>query len=104
MGNHTDASARRLNCDDVIGQTAEYYHATVAELLSLTDRREVEREVAMYLCSRFTDASLADIGARFYRDRSGVGHACIIITDLIVEPGAARAAVEAITARLERLS
>jgi chromosomal replication initiation ATPase DnaA len=104
MKNHTDDSARRFNCEEVIGQTAEYYHATVAELLSLTDRREVEREIAMYLCSRFTDASLSDIGAHFCRGSSGAGHACIIITDLIVEPGAARAAVEAITARLECLA
>lgn len=66
-----------MRLSHIIGLVARINGYTVAELLS-TDRHQPlasYRQVAMYLCREFTDASYPTIGQAFGRDHSTVIHA-----------------------------
>ncbi len=58
------------------------YNVSVEDLKSRSRKRSVSfpRQVAMYLTRKYTDHSLADIGALYNRDHSTVLHAVKVIT------------------------
>jgi chromosomal replication initiator protein len=58
------------------------------------------RQLAMYLCRRYTDASLQEIGQLFRRDRSSVRHAIDRVEQLVLERPQLRYELEALAARL----
>jgi chromosomal replication initiator protein len=80
----------------------EYFHVRPADLRSKKRTRSVAvpRQVAMYLCRRFTDASFPVIGDRFGgRDHSTVIHATQVVDQRIKQDATFRATIE----RLERM-
>jgi len=81
---------------------SEFFHVRPADLRSKKRNRTiaVPRQVAMYLCRRYTQASFPVIGDRFGgRDHSTVIHATQVVDQRIKQDPTFRATVE----RLERL-
>jgi chromosomal replication initiator protein len=80
----------------------EFFHVRQADLRSKKRSRTVAvpRQVAMYLCRRYTEASFPTIGDRFGgRDHSTVIHATQVIDQRAKQDPAFRATIE----RLERM-
>ena len=72
------ASRRRPTADSIRKFVANYYDLRESDLTSKSRRRETARprQIAMYLTRRFTDSSLAEIGAAYgKRDHSTVLYA-----------------------------
>jgi len=94
-----DVAQRRVTVQLVQKVTARYYNMTVPQLLERTRRNAIARprQVAMYLATKLTRASLPDIGERF----GGFDHTTIMyardrVNDLIGKDAKLRADVEAI--------
>ncbi len=94
---------RRLLPEDVVEVVAAFFQTTPAALASRSRRREVllPRQLAMYLCHRYTQASLADVGRAFDRDHPSVSNAIRAIERRILERAPLRYQVEALSAKLE---
>jgi len=97
------AEPRPLAPEEVIAVAAAFFGTTPAVLASRSRRRDVlrPRQLAMYLCRRYTDASLARIGRAFDRDHPAVSHAVATVERQILERAPLRYQVEALAARLE---
>ena len=63
----------------------------------------VPRQLAMYFCRRYTEASLAAIGQLFDRDHPAVSNAVKTVERRILERAPLRYQVEELAARIERL-
>jgi len=94
---------RPLEPEEVIAVAAAFFGTTPAALASRSRRRDVlrPRQLAMYLCRRYTDASLARIGRAFDRDHPAVSHAVATVERQILERAPLRYQVEALATRLE---
>ncbi len=94
-----------LHCDEVIGKVAAYYRIPVSGLLSRSRMADVvgRRQVAIFLCSKFTGASATGIGHFFYRKHPAVGNAITVIRRAIEEPGVIQREVAELTEILETL-
>jgi chromosomal replication initiator protein len=82
----------------------EYFHLRPADLRSKRRTRTVAvpRQVAMYLCRRYTQASFPVIGDRFGgRDHSTVIHATQVVDQRIKQDATFRATVERLARMLE---
>ena len=62
----------------------------------------VPRQLAMFLCRRFTDAPLAEIGHAFGRETSAVRNAIRVVEQRITERAPARYQLEALTEKLRQ--
>jgi chromosomal replication initiator protein len=104
----TPASAprRSLSPSDVVEAVCSSLGTTPAVLGSRTRRRDVlaPRQVAMYLCRRFTDASLSEIGALFGRDHPAVANAVAVVERGLLERAPLRYQVEALSQKLDMLA
>ena len=89
----------------VIETVAGFFKTPPAALASRSRRRDVlvPRQIAMYLCRRFTDASLADVGRALNRDHPAVANAIRKIERNLLENVRLRYQVEALIARLREL-
>jgi chromosomal replication initiator protein len=87
----------------VIGVVAAYFRTTPAALAARSRRRDVvvPRQLAMYLCRRYTDEPLDAIARRFGRHHSAVSNAVKVVERRILERAPARYEVEALVAKLE---
>jgi chromosomal replication initiator protein len=96
-------AGRRVDPEDVIEVVAAFFQTTPAALASRSRRRDVllPRQLGMYLCRRYTDASLARIGRAFDRDHPAVSHAISSVERRILERAPLRYQVEALSARVE---
>lgn len=93
-----------LDMAAVIECVASFFGRRPEELASRSRRRDVllPRQLAMYLCRRYTDASLSEIGRAFGRDHPAVANAIRQIERGMLERAPLRYQVEELTARLER--
>ncbi len=107
-----DGRARSLRLVDtpattqvVIETVAGFFKTTPDALASRSRRRDVlvPRQIAMYLCRRFTDASLADVGRELNRDHPSVANAIRKIERNLLENVRLRYQVEALIGRLREL-
>ena len=104
------ADTFRITVRHVQETVAAYYGMTLAELLRRTRVRSVARprQIAMYLCCQYTQASLPDIGARFSLpadnpfDHTTVMHARNLIPELQEKDAKVRKDVEALTRAVKR--
>lgn len=80
VSNH---QAPELTCEYITNATSEHYRISVDHIKGKSRKRELvnARQVAMYLCRKFTSSSLSDIGRFFNRDHSTVIHACTSVDD-----------------------
>lgn len=99
------AARRRLEPLDVINVVAAFFKTRPDLMASRSRRRDVlvPRQLAMYLCRRYTDAPLAVIGRSLGRDHPAVSNAVKGVERRILERAPLRYQVEALCARLEEL-
>jgi chromosomal replication initiator protein len=97
---------RALDVAAVLGTVGAFFGLSPAELASRSRRREVlrPRQLAMYLCRRYTEASLAEIGRALGRDHPAVRHAAEAVERAILERAPLRYQVEELASRLEALA
>jgi chromosomal replication initiator protein len=90
--------------DDVIDCVAQFFGVRRSELASRSRRRASlrPRQLAMYLCRRYTDASLSEIGRALGRDHPAVTNALRAIERALLERAPLRYQVEELSARLQR--
>jgi len=95
----------RLDVRTVIDVVARFFQTTPEAMASRSRRRDVlqPRQLAMYLCRRYTDASHGTIGHAFGRDHPSVRNAVMVIERRILERAPLRYRVEALCSRLEEL-
>jgi chromosomal replication initiator protein len=98
-------SASGPGVDDVIGVVTTFFKTTRPALCSRSRRREilVPRQLAMYLCHRYTDASLTEIGRALGRDHPAVKNAIARVERSMLERAPLRYQVESLCGRLEEL-
>jgi chromosomal replication initiator protein len=105
QGKLTQAADRRITVQSVQKVVARYYGMTVQQLLERTRRHSVARprQVAMFLATRMTHASLPDIGQRF----GGFDHTTIMyardrIAKLVDEDVKVRGEIDALAKLVQR--
>ena len=88
---------------DIIKTVAGFFKTSPEALASRSRRRDVlmPRQLSMYLCRRYTDASLADIGRALNRDHPSVKNAIEKVERQLLENAPMRYRVEALIARLD---
>jgi chromosomal replication initiator protein len=104
------ADTHRITVQQVLRTVAKYYGMEVHEMLKRTRVRSIlrPRQVAMYLCTEMTTASLPDIGMRFALpgdkkfDHTTVMHARDLLPKLMAECPKIRRDVEALIQLLKR--
>lgn len=101
-----DTRGRRLATAEVIGQVATFFKTQPEALKAKSRRRDVlvPRQLAMYLCDRYTDASASEIGKALGRDHPSVGNAIRKIERQMLERAPIRYQVEALVTRLDELA
>jgi chromosomal replication initiator protein len=93
-------AARSLH--EIFELVGRAYGAPLEELRGRSRRRRSvrPRQIAMYLCRRYTDASLKEIGRALNRDHSSVLHAIDVVEKRIVEEPQLRYEIETVAAPL----
>ncbi len=96
---------RRLLIGDVIAVVAAFFRCDPSRLASRSRKREVllPRQLAMYLCRRYTEAPLAEIGKALGRDHPAVRNAIQKIEREMLERPPLRYQVEALGERLDEI-
>jgi chromosomal replication initiator protein len=104
-GAETCSAVPRLEPAAVIGAVARWFKTTPDAMATKSRRRDVlvPRQLAMYLCRRYTDASLADIGRTLGRDHPSVRNAISKVERAILERAPMRYQVEALVQKLDEL-
>jgi chromosomal replication initiator protein len=93
----------RRDPDAVIACVCAFFGATRAELAarSRAERVRLPRQLAMYLCHRYTDTSLSEIGRSLGRSHPAVRNAIHKVERAMLERAPLRYQVEELAARLE---
>ncbi len=101
-----EVPGRRRSLDEIMLIAARASGVTIEDLRSPSRRRRVvrPRQLAMFLCRRFTDATLSDIGRAFGRDHSSVVYALDRVEQRTVEQPQLRYELEALAAKVSALS
>jgi len=88
----------------VIGIVASFFDTTPQALAARSRRRDVliPRQLAIYLCRRFTEASLAEIGRALGREDSAVRNAIRVVERRVTERAPARYQLEAVSERVRQ--
>ena len=96
---------RCLAIGTIIGVVAKLYETTPATLASRSRRKEVmvPRQIAMYLCRRYTNQPTSAIARAFARSHPSVSNAEQVVERRVLESAPFRYKVEAISARLDEL-
>ena len=96
---------RRLGVGDVIAVVAGFFQSSPERLASRSRRKQIllPRQLAMYLCRRYTDAPVGEIGQALGRDHPAVRNAIEKIERGILERPPLRYQVEALGDRLDGL-
>ena len=104
-GAEASRAAPRLELAAVIGVVARWFKTTADAMASKSRRRDVlvPRQLAMYLCRRYTDASLVDVGRALGRDHPSVRNAISKVERAILERAPMRYQVEALVQKLDEL-
>jgi chromosomal replication initiator protein len=97
--------ARRLSPPAVIAEVARFFGTSPEAMASRSRRRDVlvPRQLAMYLCRRYTDHTLSEIARAFDRDHPAVSNAVKVVERAILERAPLRYQVEELASRLERI-
>ncbi len=110
----TDAALRKLAAPEprgrletaVVIRTVALFFGMAPEALATRSRRRdvlVPRQLAMYLCRRYTNLPLGEIALAFDRDHPAVSNAVKVVERRILERAPLRYQVEELSARLDRL-
>jgi chromosomal replication initiator protein len=88
--------------DEIMRVVARAYGLEVDQLRSRSRRRQIvrPRQFAMYICRRYTDASLKDIGRAFNRDHTSVMYAIDVVEKRVAEQPQLRYQLENLAKKL----
>ncbi len=94
-----------LELRTIVDTVASFFRTTPEAMASRSRRRDVlvPRQLAMYLCRRYSDAPLTAIARAFGRDHPAVSNAVRVVERRILEHVPLRYQVEALSARLDAL-
>lgn len=95
-----------LQAERIVETVATAFQTAPASLASRTRRRDVlvPRQIAMYLCTRYSDESLQRIGQLFGRNHTSVANAVRAVERGLLERAPLRYKVEALITRLDALA
>jgi chromosomal replication initiator protein len=95
----------RLDATTVIRTVSLFFGVAPEALSARTRRKDVlgPRQLAMYLCRRYTGLPLSEIARAFDRDHPAVANAVKVVERRILERAPLRYQVEELSARLDRL-
>ena len=101
----TEKRERTLSPGDVVATVARFFGVGADRISGRSRRREIliPRQVAMYLCTRYTDAPIGEIGEALGRDHPAVRNAIAKIERAILEKPPLRYQIEALGEKLEAL-
>jgi chromosomal replication initiator protein len=101
----TLAPVQRLEIDMIIDAVATFYRTSVPMLATRSRRQDVvvPRQIAMYLCRRYTNRPASQIARAFGRNHPSVANAERVVEKKILESAPFRYKVEAIASRLDEL-
>jgi chromosomal replication initiator protein len=101
----TQSAAPMLELRTIVETVASFFRTTPEAMASRSRRRDVlvPRQLAMYLCRRYSDAPLTAIAQVFGRDHPAVSNAVRVVERRILERAPLRYQVEALSARLDAL-
>jgi chromosomal replication initiator protein len=99
------SSGPRLELRTILEVVAKFYRTTPEMLASRSRRKDVtiSRQLAMYLCRRYTKQPVSAIGRVFGRSHPSVRNAEKVVERQVLENAPFRYKVEAISARLDEL-
>ncbi|MAI79995.1 MAG: hypothetical protein CL917_13700 [Deltaproteobacteria bacterium] len=102
----TDGKVRKLSPGDVIGAVSRFFALGPHQISSRSRKREVllPRQIAMYLCGRYTDAGPAEIGKALGRDHPAVRNAVSKIERGMLEKPPLRYQIEALGEKLDAMT
>jgi len=94
-----------LDLSTVISVVASFFRTSAESMASRSRRRDVlvPRQLAMYLCRRYSDAPITTIARAFGREHPAVSNAIRVVERRILERAPIRYQVEALSARLDAL-
>ncbi len=100
------AEIQRLAVGQVALVVASFFGLSPETLAQRSRRRDalLPRQLAMYLCRRYTDATLSDVARAFGRNHPAVRHAEKAIERAILERAPLRYRVEELCSRLDALA
>ncbi|MFQ5416318.1 MAG: DnaA ATPase domain-containing protein [Myxococcota bacterium] len=98
-------AVRHLGCRQVMEVVARFFKTTPDHLASRSRRRDVlvPRQLAMFLCRRYTDDPVSVIASAFGRNHTAVANAEKVIARRILERAPLRYQFEALSERLDQL-
>jgi chromosomal replication initiator protein len=98
-------AATGLVAERIVQTVASAFQTTPAALAARSRRRDVlvPRQLAMYLCARYTSDSHQQVGRLFGRNHTAVTNAVRVVERAILERAPLRYKVEALSARLDAL-
>jgi len=101
----TQSAAPMLELRAIVETVASFFRTTPGAMASRSRRRDVlvPRQLAMYLCRRYSDAPLTAIAQAFGRDHPAVSNAVRVVERRILEHAPLRYQIEALSARLDAL-
>lgn len=100
----TQKYINNINIPYIIDTVSKYYRISSKEIVSKTRTKEITfpRQIAMFLCRKYTSCSLPKIGREFGgRDHTTVLHSCDKIKRLLVDDITLNSTIEEISRRFE---
>lgn len=79
-----EASIVKLTCHDIQKAVCDFYNISMADLNGKSREQHIAipRQVAIFLCRKFTDCSATELGHSFNRSHATALHACNVINEL----------------------
>lgn len=98
-------SNKALTIEMISDLIARQFKVSVSDMKSRSRKKTLAfpRQIAMYLCRKYTDDSLADIGRAFNRDHSTVMHSIKKVTSLSARDTSVSAQVELLSGKVKSL-
>ena len=100
-----DPASQRLDPSEVLETVAAFFRKRPETLAGRSRRQDVlwPRQLAMYLCTRYTDAPQTAIARLLGREHTAVRNALQVVERTILEHAPKRYQVEALSARIDAL-
>lgn len=98
-------SDKALTIEMISDLIARQFKVSVSDMKSRSRKKSLAfpRQIAMYLCRKYTDDSLAEIGRAFNRDHSTVMHSIKKVTSLSARDTSVSAQVELLSGKVKSL-
>ena len=103
--NYLAGSTSELTSLGITELVSDQFKLSLEELRSRSRKRAIAfpRQVAMYLCRKYTQETLAEIGKVFKRDHSTVMHAAKVVSDLNRRDGSVASQLKLLSDKLQQL-